>query len=134
MQQAIGFTKERGDSVRVINAPFRVEAAPKPEDVPLWQRPALQDLLRSLAMPFALALIGLAVVFGMIRPALKAALPPAPTRGTQLDAVVDDALPLPAPALEAPRSNVRLDQARVLAKDNPAAVANIVRGWVSGEA
>jgi len=134
VQQAIGFTKERGDSVRVINAPFRVEAAPKPEDVPLWQRPALQDLLRSLAMPFALALIGLAVVFGMIRPALKAALPPAPTRGTQLDAVVDDALPLPAPALEAPRSNVRLDQARVLAKDNPAAVANIVRGWVSGEA
>src|SRR5438093_37445 len=134
VQQAIGFTKERGDSVRVINAPFRVEAAPKPEDVPLWQRPALQDLLRSFAMPFALALIGLAVVFGMIRPALKAALPPAPTRGTQLDAVVDDALPLPAPALEAPRSNVRLDQARVLAKDNPAAVANIVRGWVSGQA
>jgi flagellar M-ring protein FliF len=119
----------------VINAPFRVEAAPKPEDVPFWQRPAVQDLARQLAMPFALALIGLAVVFGMIRPALKAVVPPAPTRGTQLDAVVDDALPLPAaPALEAPRSNVRLDQARVLAKDNPAAVANIVRGWVSGEA
>ena len=135
VQQAIGFNKERGDSVRVINAPFRVEAAPKADDVPLWQRPGVQDLLRSLAMPFALALIGLAVVFGMIRPALKAALPPAPSKGTQLDAVVDDSAPMPlAPALEAPRSNVRLDQARVLAKDNPAAVASIVRGWVSGEA
>jgi flagellar M-ring protein FliF len=134
VQQAIGFSKERGDSVRVINAPFRVEAAPKAEDVPLWQRPALQDLLRSLAMPFALVLVGLAVVFGMIRPALKAVLPAAPVKGTQLDAVVDDAMPLPVPpALDAPRNNVRLDQARVLAKDNPAAVANIVRGWVSGD-
>ena len=135
VQEAIGFNKERGDSVRVINAPFRVEATPKPEDLPLWQRPDMQDLLRSLAMPFALALIGLAVVFGMIRPALKVAQQPAPTKGTQLDAVVDDPTPLPmAPALEAPRTTGRLDQARGLAKDNPAAVANIVRGWVSGEA
>src|SRR5262249_40097916 len=98
VQQAVGFSKERGDSGRVINAPFRVEAAPKPEDVPLWQRPALQDLLHTLAMPFALALVGLAVVFGMIRPALKAVLPPPATRGTQLDAMVDDALPLPSAA------------------------------------
>jgi flagellar M-ring protein FliF len=134
VQQAVGFSKERGDSVTVINAPFRVEAAPKADDLPIWQQPWLQDLLRSAAMPFALALVGLAVVFGMIRPALKAALAPPQTKGTQLDAVVDDDNLLPGtPALEAPRNNTRLDQARLLAKDNPAAVANIVRGWVSGE-
>jgi flagellar M-ring protein FliF len=51
--------------------------------------------------------------------------------------VVDDAPALPGaivPALEAPKANAQLEQARALAKQNPAAVAGIVRGWVSGEA
>jgi flagellar M-ring protein FliF len=37
------------------------------------------------------------------------------------------------PALPAPRSAEYLQGARALAKDNPAAVAGIVRGWVNGE-
>ena len=37
------------------------------------------------------------------------------------------------PALEAPRENKQLETARQLAKDNPAAVANIMREWVNGE-
>ena len=37
--------------------------------------------------------------------------------------------------LEAPRSSAHLEQARALAKQNPAAVAGIVRDWVaSGQA
>jgi flagellar M-ring protein FliF len=60
--------------------------------------------------------------------------------GGQLDAVVADDEKLPeltgpggVPALEEPKVNAKLMAARALAKDNPAAVANIVRGWVSGE-
>ena len=37
------------------------------------------------------------------------------------------------PRLEPPRENHQLNGARQLAKDNPAAVANIMREWVSGE-
>jgi flagellar M-ring protein FliF len=90
-------------------------------------------------VPAGLALIGLIVFFGMIRPAMKAALapPPPPEPGQQLSAVVDDETALPdagaPPALPAPKSNANLEAARALAKENPAAVANIVRGWVSGE-
>ena len=54
-----------------------------------------------------------------------------------INAVVDDDTALPegqVPALPAPKTNEHLDAARALAKENPAAVANIVRGWVSGEA
>jgi flagellar M-ring protein FliF len=36
--------------------------------------------------------------------------------------------------LEAPRNDQRLAGARAIAKENPAAVASIVRGWVKGEA
>jgi flagellar M-ring protein FliF len=137
VQQGIGFNKERGDSVRVINAPFRVESAAPADELPLLHRPWLQDLLRAGVAPAALALVALVIVFTLVRPALKAAVA-APTRGGQLDEVVDgDALP-PAggalPALEAPQRNDKLDAARRLAKENPAAMANIVSGWVSGEA
>jgi flagellar M-ring protein FliF len=138
VQQAIGFNAERGDAVRVINAPFRAEPAAKTEPMPLWQEPWLQDLLRGAAAPVALALVALVIVFTLLRPALKALMvPPAPPPGTQVSEVVDDGPSSPSdnalPQLEAPRANERLVAARELAKQNPQAVANIVRGWVNGE-
>ena len=139
VKETIGFKQDRGDSVKVINAPFKVEKIEK-VDIPLWKQPEIIDMLRAAAVPAGLALIGLIVFFGMIRPAMKAALapPPPPEPGAQLSAVVDDDNLLPdagsPPALPAPRSNEHLEAARALAKENPAAVANIVRGWVSGEA
>lgn len=139
VEQGIGFNRDRGDSVRVINAPFRVEAVPNADEGPLWQRPWLQDLLRSAAAPFALVLVALIAIFGFVRPALKAATAPAPAPvGGRVDEVVDEGAALPGPdgvpLLEAPKSNEKLEAARKLAKENPAAVANIVRGWVNGEA
>lgn len=141
VQEAVGFNKERGDSVRVINAPFQTEVAEKVDELPFWKQPWVLDLVRAGAVPGALALVGLGLIFGAIRPALR---PPVVVeaksddkRGKQLDAVVDDnGLPGEAmlPALEAPRENRKLDSARQLAKDNPAAVANIMREWVNGEA
>jgi len=139
VQQGIGFNKDRGDSVRVVNAPFRAPSATPADDTPLWQRPWLQELLRAGAAPAALALVALVIVFTLVRPAVKAAITPAPApaMGGQVDELVsgDTALPGPhdLPALEAPRSDEKLQAARKLAKENPAAVANILRGWVNGE-
>jgi flagellar M-ring protein FliF len=133
VRESIGFKQERGDSVKVINAPFKVEPVTQ-VDVPLWKQPELIDMLRAVAVPAGLALVGLLVFFGLIRPSLKAALgtPSAAAPGATLTAVVDD--PQVLPALPAPKSTEHLDSARALAKDNPAAVAGIVRGWVSGDA
>ncbi len=133
VRESIGFNKDRGDSVKVINAPFKVETVTNIE-LPLWKQPDVIDLLRSLAVPAGLALIGVLVFFGLIRPTLKAALAPRPAAapGAKLSAVVDDTQELPA--LPAPKSTQHLAGARALAKDNPAAVAGIVRGWVNGEA
>lgn len=141
VQEAVGFNKERGDSVRVINAPFQTEVVEKVDELPFWKQPWVLDLVRAGAVPGALALVGLGLIFGVIRPALR---PPVvidakgdDKRGLQLDAVVDDngmpGEPM-LPALEAPRENRKLESARQLAKDNPAAVANIMREWVNGEA
>jgi flagellar M-ring protein FliF len=152
VQEAMGFNKDRGDSVKVITAPFRVDATPKPDDLPLWKQPWVLDLLRAGAVPAALALVALGLIFGVVRPSIKQALAPPPlpadeaaaaaAKGGQLDAVVDDVTALPGPdaggeglpALEAPKENTKLELARKLARENPAAVANIMREWVTGEA
>jgi len=133
VRESIGFNKDRGDSVKVINAPFKIEVLPQ-IDTPLWKQPEVIDMLRAAAVPTALALVALLVFFGLIRPAFNAALvPPLPREpGSTMSEVVDD--PQHLPALLAPRSNEHLDSARALAKENPAAVAGIVRSWVSGEA
>ncbi|HET9822651.1 MAG TPA: flagellar basal-body MS-ring/collar protein FliF [Burkholderiaceae bacterium] len=141
VQEALGYSKERGDSVKLINAPFKVEALPKQAELPFWKQDGVVDLLRGAATPAALVLVAAMVLFGLVRPALKAAQPAAATpaaraAGGQLDLVADDPLALPgagAPMLEAPRGSERLENARAVAKQNPAAVANIVRGWVNGE-
>lgn len=140
VKETIGFNADRGDSVKLINAPFRVETPPAETVLPLWQKPEVLDMVRTLAVPGALTLLALIVVLGAVRPALKAAQSATPPV-SRLDAVVDDEQQLPAlgapprlPALEAPVADNRLEEARALAKSNPAAVANIVRGWVANEA
>ena len=144
VRESIGFKQDRGDSVKVINTPFRVETVTR-VDAPLWKQPELIDMLRAAAVPAALALVAMLLFFGMVRPALKAALAPLPAPaagaagvggaaapGSTLTAVVDDEQVLPA--LPAPRSSAHLAGARALALENPAAVASIVRDWVNGEA
>jgi flagellar M-ring protein FliF len=139
VQEAIGFDQTRGDSVKVINAPFKAEASMKAEEVPIWKQEWVLDLLRAGAVPAGLTLVALAVLFGLVRPAVMAALAPPVVEAKEegLNAVVDDKQELSMDALpqllEAPQMAKKLESARQLAKDNPTAVANIVRDWVNGE-
>lgn len=142
VREAIGYSKDRGDSVNIMNAQFLADANAQP-DVPLWQRPEAVELARSYAWPVALVLFAALVLFGLVRPALKAMnQPPPPLPGSQVDALLAD--DPQRPALPAPDAEVvdsalltpeqkRLEQARALAKENPVAVANIVKNWVNGE-
>jgi flagellar M-ring protein FliF len=140
VRETIGYNQERGDSVNLMNAPFAQEKITVPE-LPLWKQPEVQDLARSMAWPLGTLLLGALVLFGVIRPALKALMaPPAPQPQPQLDAVLAEQPE--RPALEAPQSGAAaptptekaLEDARKLTRDNPAAVASIVKGWINGEA
>lgn len=140
VKEAVGFNEQRGDSVKVISAAFVLDKV-EPEDVPLWKQPWAQDLLRGSIVPLACVLIALIAVFGMIRPAIRAAATPPPepevAAAESLDEVVDDVELLGGdgmPRLEAPLHNEKLERARQLARDNPIAVANIMREWITGEA
>lgn len=140
VEQGIGASRERGDTVRVINTPFRPEKAPAAETLPLWKQPWVLEMLRAAAMPAALSFVALLIVLTTIRPALKSLLsPPSPPPGTSLDTVIDDTALLPdqdtagALSLPSPGHEQRLDSARQLAQQNPVAVAHVLRSMMNGE-
>jgi flagellar M-ring protein FliF len=135
VQQGIGFSKDRGDTVQVVNTSFRTEPVPKAVETPVWQQPWVMDNVRSLGAPVALALLALLIVFTMIKPSMRMlapAQPVLPAGGSQLQAVVDDPLPDGTGqdnvlAVEGPKQNAKITAARQLARQNPAAVAHVVR-------
>lgn len=146
VRETVGFNKDRGDSVNVVTAPFTKEQVTV-EQLPIWQQPAVLDLARSLAWPVGTLLFGALVLLGVIRPALKVmAVPVTVTkseRAGQLDAIEADEPERPllvAPSqnsnqpLEMSSADMALEDARKLTRDNPAAVANIVKTWINGEA
>jgi flagellar M-ring protein FliF len=142
VREAVGFNKDRGDSVNLMNAPF---VADKVEviDVPLWRQPVVTDLAQSLAWPLGTLALAALVLMGFVKPALKTLAESRPHgREVQLDAMESEEPE--RPQLAAPRahneppvvsdSELRMEEARQLTRDNPAAVANIVKTWINGEA
>jgi flagellar M-ring protein FliF len=144
VRDAVGFDKDRGDSVNLVNAPF---APVKNElgDLPLWRQPEVIDVARSFAWPVGTLALAALVLLGVIRPALKGLMQPgagSEERGTRVDAVESEQPARPQLIAARPSSEpaavtdaeLRLDDARKLTRDNPAAVANIVKAWMNGEA
>ena len=144
VRETIGFNRERGDSVNLMNTPFQVTAASS-NDVPLWKQPEAIELAKSFAWPVGAVLFAALVLLGLVRPALKGPkivkAEAAPAAGGQLNALEAETLDrpaLPAPVkkdevLPATPEQLRLEEARVLAKENPVAVANILKTWLNGE-
>ena len=149
VKDAVGFDAERGDSVNVMNAPWKGEpliTGGELESTPLWQQPWIQDLARVVA-GLVLALI---VIFVVLRPLLKQLLAtqrpvllqsPAMAAaggmaGADGSAAAGPAGALPgAPLAGSPGSSLayeqQLAQARSLVAQDPARVAQVVKNWVA---
>lgn len=140
VRETIGFNQGRGDSVNLVNVAFNVSAPAEEAPMAWWKQVDNHELARSLAWPLGMVMLGLLVVLGMVRPGIKLMRSPATeVRKVQpLSALVNEAperpgLPMPSPQ-EITAEQTRISDAKRLALENPVAVANIVKGWVNGEA
>ncbi len=147
VRDAVGYSKERGDSLNVVNAAFTRVERPAAVDLPLWQQPENIALAKDLGKQFGFVVLALLILMMLIRPALKAASRPAARAQPGLAATADEALELPEPG--EPRignsPNPALDgnqgmgmtiaqhNALQLARTDPTAVATVVRSWVNRE-
>ena len=141
VRETIGFNKERGDSVNVVNAVFNVEKTSEVAEPAWWQQAENKEFLSGLAWPLGMVGLGLLVLMGMVRPGLKLIKTPVVRRDQTelqpLSAMLNEAPErpgLPMPGNEPTAESQRLNDAKRLALENPMAVANIVKGWVNGEA
>jgi len=129
VREAIGFSRERGDALNVVNAPFTPETVPPIEPVPLWKDPEMLALARGVGLQLGLVLLGLMAIFGIVRPALRRPPPPPrlPTSATVADKVE---LP-PPPAIALTAISEQNETVLQLGRNNPSTVANVVRSWVN---
>jgi len=136
VREAIGVSKDRGDSVNVMNAAFSGDEPPKSEPVAPWKDPENIALAKEGAKYLGLVVLGLITIFGVIRPALKPVPQLAGPGGAQgqLNETVQDDLSLPSPhdsadpAARATAANT--EQMLKIARDDPAAVAHVIRTWI----
>lgn len=153
VREAMGYTKERGDTVNVVNAPFRVGV--EEDDVPFWKDPA--NIPIAIEAGKVLGLFGLGLIFLLIvrsgfRDVVKLAQPPEPlAEGAGADgggglvqadgeggggAVRDgggEADAAPEPPREETEQERQLRLMRAIAKENPRLAAQIIKNWVTGD-
>lgn len=148
IKEAMGFSKERGDSLNVLNSPFVTPEKLPYVEPPVWKNPEYIAMAKDGGRYLLLAAVLLYLFFGVLRPLLKKVSPPkpapapaleggaagAPALGNQADedgAVVQlSSGELPAPKQRSYQEN--LEAAKALAKQDPRMVANIVKNWVDG--
>lgn len=124
VRQAMGYSEQRGDSLNLVNAPFSQPELAAVEPVPFLQRPDVLALAKEGGKALLFLVLTAIVVFGVLRPALKSigAAPVVPEQG---------AAPAPALAMTLGGAPPSLEGVRQIAKSDPAAVANVVKTWVS---
>ncbi|HEY8606482.1 MAG TPA: flagellar basal-body MS-ring/collar protein FliF [Noviherbaspirillum sp.] len=136
VKEAMGYSKDRGDTLNVVNSPFaRAEAEVLPE-VPLWKQPEMIEL----GITGAKYLLGIGVLaylfFGVLRPLFRRIAatfgpPPAPEVEHEEEDAIVQIEHEPEPMGTKPRSyQDNLEAAKQLARTDPKMVANVVKSWV----
>ncbi|MGB6054738.1 MAG: flagellar M-ring protein FliF C-terminal domain-containing protein, partial [Burkholderiaceae bacterium] len=136
VKEAMGYNKDRGDTLNVVNSPFAGAEKEAEPEIPLWKRPESLELAKQAGKYLLAGIVLLYLFFGYLRPTLKkiaspqpAALP-APDDEAAVVRISAQATPVDAePAPRIYQSN--LDLARSMARDDPKVVANVVKNWVN---
>ncbi|MES2770551.1 MAG: flagellar basal-body MS-ring/collar protein FliF [Pseudomonadota bacterium] len=139
VKEAMGFSKERGDTLSVANAPFTISEK-NDDSAPIWKDPELLFTLKELLKYLAIAGIIAYLMLGVLRPFFKTmleALPRAePSNNSNLNAIIADGAGNssdPAEPSSASSLNKKLEEARKIAQQDPRAVANIIQGWSNSD-
>jgi flagellar M-ring protein FliF len=142
VKDAVGYNEQRGDSVNVVNSPFREENAAPDGDIqkiPLWEQPFVRDIAKIVAGLIVL----LVLVFSVLKPLTRGLL--AQSRSAPAPQMAIGAEPVGSGGGGGARAGAalagggapplayeqQLAQARTLVGQDPKRVAQVVRTWVA---
>jgi flagellar M-ring protein FliF len=129
-REAMGFSKERGDSLSVANAPFNLPEKVEYE-VPLWKQPETVSFAKDLIKYALIAAIIVTIYIIVLKPILRSMFPPPPEPEIVEPDLFEDVNEEEGgehPII--PPFEVKLQEARDLAAKNPEAVAGIIKDWL----
>ncbi|GAC1410538.1 MAG: flagellar basal-body MS-ring/collar protein FliF [Burkholderiaceae bacterium] len=134
VKEAMGFNKDRGDSLNVVNSQFAGLEPQAATEVPLWKSPDTWQVAKDVGKYVLGAAVILYLFFGYLKPMLKRlvtppVLVPLPAANDEEDTVVDLQHNEPM-GPKVPSYAENLEAAKTLAKQDPKVVANVVKGWV----
>ena len=134
VKEAMGFNKDRGDTLNVVNSPFAGVTKEDIPEEPIWKKPESLQLAKDVGKYILGGAILLYLFFGVLKPMLKKFNEP---RQSRIVTVVNDDQEVrvrPGDPVEIPAHSYQqnLNLAKQLAKDDPKIVANVVKNWVGG--
>jgi flagellar M-ring protein FliF len=131
VRDAVGFDKNRGDTLNVQIAPF-TEIKEIVEEPPLWKQPDKIDLVKDMLKYLLIGAVMLFVVSRVIRPALRPlfAVPEFKAQDGEVERSEKDAQEETTQKMQSTFDN-NLQTAREIAKHEPKIVASVVKEWVS---
>ena len=151
VKEAMGYSKDRGDSLNVVNTQFSTDMEP---EVPLWKQPGMIELAKEIGKYVLVAAVLLFLYFRVLRPivwklsgreererlakekaeaeaAAAAAAVAAGFDPDDPDAIVNLS---GEPAVdERAQYKANLETAKQWAKNDPKLVASIIKSWVNNE-
>lgn len=132
VKQTIGFNEIRGDTLTVTNSQFNLKEESL-EEIPLWKDPDTILLAKEIGKQLLIAAIVLYFLQKILRPFLRTLLPPPPPPAPALIGQEEaEQEEIPVDTITVMTLEQNLEKARLLAINEPAIVANVVKGWVSG--
>lgn len=136
VREAMGFTKERGDTLSIANAPF-TEMDKSDTSLPLWKDPETVSFARELIKYLLIAGVIAYIFLKIIQPLVRTMFPAPTEQVTEGGAGVFGEGGIGAQAGEEGEENVEVNQyaakvqkARDIAHGDPKAVANIIKDWM----
>jgi flagellar M-ring protein FliF len=146
-KEAMGFNKERGDTLNLVNSPFATPEKEAIVEVPIWKQPDTIQTAKEIGRYLIAALVLAYLFFGFLKPTLKKIT----TRQAEkekleekrhqreLEKVAEaeaeeDIVNLSQQAgKQMSGYEINMEMAKQLATSDPKIVANVIKTWVSNE-
>lgn len=125
-REAMGYNQERGDTLNVANVPFTVTEKEVVPEAPLWANAELIAMLKEIGK-YLVVIIGVFWVWTRMLKPMLAQLADAATRAAARQAAAGAER---APSAAAYSYESKLAAAREMAKQDPKAVAAMIKEWV----
>ncbi|MDD3355165.1 flagellar basal-body MS-ring/collar protein FliF [Zoogloea sp.] len=144
VRDAVGYNKERGDTISVASSPFVASQEP---ETPLWKDPDNVSLIKELVKYLVIAGVIAFVAFGVIRPLIRQVMPPEPEpepvgiaeaegESAAAEGEANQEGEEGSEVVLSPEAAARLAfeeklrKVHEIARNNPKAVANLIKEWM----